>query len=130
MPESTKWELVSFALKVLPIAIGILFAWIASKKPTTAKAFAEVKAIIAEAAAIVNQTFVEPRKAGGTWGEEQKKQARELFWQKFLELAMAKAEYWLKYLVDVFGEAQLKQLIVDSDSGGMVEAVLDGKIKN
>ena len=130
MPESTKWELISFALKILPIVLGVLFAWIASKKPTTAKAFAEIKSIIAEAAAIVNQVFVEPRKAGGTWDEDAKKQARELFWQKFLELAMAKAEYWLKYLVDIFGEEQLKQLIVDSPTGGQVEAILDQKIKN
>lgn len=124
MPDNIKWELISFALKVAPIIIGLLFAWIAAKKPSTKKAFDELSGIIKEAADIVTQTYVEPRKKGGAWGEEEKKQARELFWQKFIELAMAKAEKWLKYLLTVFGEEQLKQLVVDSDTGGMVEAVI------
>lgn len=124
MPDSLKWELISFALKLAPVIIGLVFAWIAAKKPSTKRAFAEIQSIIKEAADIVSQTFVEPRKKGGTWDEAAKAQARELFWQKFLELAMAKAEYWLKYLVDIFGEAQLKQLIVDSETGGMVEAII------
>lgn len=125
MPENIKWELISFALKVLPIIVGLIFAWIASKKPNTKKAFAEIQSIIKEAADIVTQAFVEPRKKGGTWNEEAKKQARELFWKKFMELAMAKAEKWLSYLIGIFGEEQLKQLVVDSETGyGMVEAVI------
>jgi hypothetical protein len=116
--------LISFSLKVLPIIVGLVFAWIASKKPSTKKAFAEIQGIIKEAADIVTQAFVEPRKAGGTWDEEAKKQARELFWKKFMELAMAKAEYWLNYLIGIFGEEQLKQLVVESETGGMVEAVI------
>lgn len=124
MPENIKWELISFGLKVLPIIVGLVLAWIAAKKPSAKKAFAEVQGILKEAVDIVNQTFVDPRKKGGTWSEEDKAKAREIAWQKFMELATVKAEYWLKYLLDTFGEAKLKELIVDSDTGGMVEAVI------
>ena len=34
MPENVKWELVSFGLKVLPLLIGALVAWISIKKPS------------------------------------------------------------------------------------------------
>jgi len=125
MPDNIKWELISFALKILPLLVGVLVAWISIKKPSVKKAFAEIQSIIKEAADIVTQAFVEPRKNGGTWDEEAKKQARELFWKRFMELAMAKAEYWLNYLIGIFGEEQLKQLVVDSETGfGMVEAVI------
>ncbi len=125
MPENVKWELLSFALKLLPLLIGVLVAWISYKKPSVKKALTELKEIIVEAARIVNQVYVEPRKAGGTWGETEKAKARELFWEEFLKLANAKAEKWINYLMALFGEAEAKALITDS-----LEATLNQGLKN
>lgn len=125
MPENVKWELLSFALKLLPLLIGVLVAWISYKKPSVKKALTELKEIIVEAARIVNQVYVEPRKAGGAWGETEKAKARELFWEEFLKLANAKAEKWIKYLMALFGESEAKVLITDS-----LEATLNQGLKN
>lgn len=125
MPDNIKWELISFALKILPLLVGVLVAWISYKKPSTKKALLELKDIIVEAARIVNQTFVEPRKAGGPWGDEEKAKARELFWEEFLKLANLKAEKWISYLLGLFGEEETKKLVTES-----MEAVLGGGLKN
>ena len=125
MPENVKWELLSFALKILPLLIGVLVAWISYKKPSVKKALTELKEIIVEAARIVNQVYVEPRKDNSTWGEAEKAKARELFWEEFLKLANAKAEKWITYLMALFGEVETKALITDS-----LEATLNQGLKN
>ena len=125
MPENVKWELVSFGLKVLPLLIGALVAWISIKKPSVKKALDELKSIVVEAARIVNQTFVEPRKAGGPWGDKEKAKARELFWEEFLKLANTKATTWINYLLNTLGEAETKALIT-----GDLEAALNAGLKN
>ena len=115
MPESVKWELVSFGLKVLPVVLAVVFAWISMKRPTAKKALVELQDSIKQAVAVVNQVYVEPRKKNGPWGEEEKRQARELFWQKFLELATEEANYWLTYLISTYGEDKLKALVVSNE---------------
>ena len=121
MPESVKWELVSFGLKVLPVVLSVVFAWISMKRPTAKKALMELQDSIKQAVAVVNQVFVEPRKVGGPWGEEEKRQARELFWKKFLEIAAVKADKWLEFLLGVYGEDWLKEKVVGIELEGMLQ---------
>jgi hypothetical protein len=123
MPENVKWELISFALKLAPVLLGLLLAYIGSRVPSVAKAMTRLRTYVSQAASIVNQTFVEPRKAGGKWDEAAKEQARELFWAKFLELSMDEAEYWLKYLLEVYGEAQLKDKILGNELEDELQAL-------
>lgn len=125
MPENVKWELVSFGLKVLPLLIGALVAWISIKKPSVKKAMLELKDIVVEAARIVNQVYVEPRKAGGTWSDTEKANARALFWEEFLKLANTKATTWINYLLVTLGEAETKALVTNN-----LEAVLNAGLKN
>lgn len=115
MPSNLKWELISFAIKILPLVLGAVLAWSASKKPTLKKAFAEISEIVKEAAKIINQVYVEPAKSGGKWDEQAKMEARSLFWTKFLELAERKAGYWLNFLLGQYGEEGLKSAIIYSD---------------
>jgi len=115
MPENVKWELISFALKIAPVLLGLLLAFIASKVPSLNKALVRIRPLVSKAFNIVNQIYVEPRKANGTWDEAAKAQARELFWQKFLELATEEANYWLTYLISTYGEDKLKALVVNNE---------------
>lgn len=115
MPENVKWELISFALKIAPVLLGLLLAFIASKVPSLKKALDHLRPLVSKAINIVNQIYVEPRKASGKWDEEAKAQARELFWQKFLELATEEANYWVTYLISTYGEDQAKALVVSNE---------------
>ena len=121
MPESVKWELVSFGLKVLPVVLAVVFAWISMKKPTAKKALIELQDSIKQAVAVVNQVYVEPRKAGGPWGDEEKRAARELFWKKFLEIAAVKADKWLAFLLGMYGEDWLKEKVVGIELEGVLQ---------
>ena len=121
MPESVKWELVSFGLKVLPVVLAVVFAWISMKRPTAKKALLELQDSIKQAVAVVNQVYVEPRKAGGPWGDEEKRAARELFWKKFLEIAAVKADKWLEFLLCMYGEDWLKEKVVGIELEGVLQ---------
>lgn len=123
MPESVKWELVSFGLKVLPVVMALVLAWVASRRPTAKKALMELQDSIKQAAAVVNQVYVEPRKAGGPWGEEEKARARELFWQKFLEIASVKADKWLGFLVGAYGEEWVREKVVGNELEGALQGM-------
>jgi len=122
MPESMKWELVGFGLKVLPVVVAVVCAWAASRKPTKKRALMELQDSIKQAVAVVDQVYVEPRKKNGPWGEEEKRQARELFWKRFLEIAGVKADKWLKYLLGEQGEEWLKGQVVSNE----LESALQG----
>lgn len=115
MPENIKWELVSFTLKVAPVLLGVLLAWIASKVPSTAKALNRLRPLVGKAFNIVNQTFVEPLKAGGQFDDEAKETARQEFWKKFMELAAEEANYWLDYLLQKYGEAEARKMVVGNE---------------
>ncbi len=121
MPESVKWELVSFGLKVLPVVLAVVFAWISMKRPTAKKALLELQDSIKQAVAVVNQVYVEPRKAGGSWGDEEKWAARELFWKKFLEIAAVKADKWLEFLLGMYGEDWLREKVVGIELEGVLQ---------
>jgi len=123
MPESVKWELVGFGLKVLPVVLTLVFAWVASRRPTAKKALMELQDSVKQAVAVVNQVYVEPRKKGGPWGEEEKRQARELFWQKFLEIASVKADKWLEFLVGAYGEEWVKEKVVGNELEGALQGL-------
>lgn len=123
MPESVKWELVAFGLKVLPVVLTLVFAWVASKRPTAKKALYELQDSIKQAVAVVNQVYVEPRKKGGAWGEEEKRAARELFWMKFVEIASVKAGKWLEFLLGTYGEEWLKDKVVGNELEGALQGL-------
>lgn len=115
MPENIKWELVSFALKVAPVLLGLLFAWIAVKLPSTEKALNRLRPFVGKAFNIVNQTFVEPMKAGGKFDDEAKEKARQEFWAKFVEIATEEANYWLDYLLLKYGETAVQRMVVGNE---------------